>query len=200
MAPSAERYVSAQNGVVRLAVRDLRVLWSRLSRLDPLSKRQALEQFWPVLIGRYGEITASLAADRFEELTGLSPVMVRPVDDERANARMRWAMGAAFEGAPEKSLALLEGLADELVKQPGRSTLIASAAGHGLRFARVPVGVTCPWCRLLGSRGFVYESRASAGERRAFHGDCDCRIAIEGEPTPGYDPDALYAEYQATRT
>lgn len=193
--PDPDRYVRAQNGAVRLAVRDLHAFWARLDHSDPVGSREALEAFWPTLIGRYGEVAATLAADRFEEITGLDAVMVRPVDAERANGRMRWAMGQAFDGNPSASLALLVGLVDELVKQPGRSSLVASAAEHGLAFARVPVGKTCAFCLMLASRGFAYESRASAGERRKFHGDCDCRVAVEGESTPGYDADALYERY-----
>ncbi len=86
-----------------------------------------------------------------------------------------------------------------MVKQPGRSTLVASAAEHRLRFARVPVGDTCPWCKMLGSRGFVYRSREAAGDMRSFHSSCDCKIAVEGEDVPGYDPDALMDLYLRAR-
>ncbi|HHX45834.1 MAG TPA: hypothetical protein GX718_00455 [Brevibacterium sp.] len=52
---------------------------------------------------------------------------------------------------------------------------------------------------MTASRGFVYRSRAAAGDMRKFHGDCDCRIAVESEPTPGYDPDDLYDRYLTAR-
>lgn len=109
----------------------------------------------------------------------------------------RW--GRCLMSDPDAALARLVGLADELVKQPGRSTLVASAAEHGLRFARVPVGDTCPWCKMLGSRGFVYRSREAAGDMRSFHRSCDCRIAVEGEDVPDYDPDALMDLYLRAR-
>ena len=199
MTTATDRYVTAQNAAVRLAVRDLRTFWGRLDHSDPLASRVALERFWPVLLARYGEITATLAVDRFEDLTGLPGVMVRPVDADRANARMGWAMGPAFKGDPDASYALLAGLVDELVKQPGRSSLIASASEHGLSYARVPVGETCAFCLMLASRGFVYSTRAAAGDMRKYHGGCDCRVAVESEPTPGYDPDDLYDRYLTAR-
>lgn len=92
----SDLYMRAQNGVVRLAVRDLRAFWARLDLSDPLKAREALEEFWPALLEKYGEVSATMAADRFEDVTGLDAVMVRAVDPERANARLRWALGPLF--------------------------------------------------------------------------------------------------------
>ncbi|MEE8739037.1 MAG: hypothetical protein SOI66_09060 [Bifidobacterium sp.] len=45
------------------------------------------------------------------------------------------------------------------------------------RWARVPRGaVTCAFCLMLASRGFVYLSDESAGLHNAFHTHCDCDI------------------------
>lgn len=200
--PSPESYISAQNGAVKLALRDLRIIWERTSHLDALDRRKALEEFWPVLIERYGEITATLALDRFEEITGLSAVLPEPPSYEHANERLRWAVSPLFGGAGEvAAFALLEQLLDELVKQPGRDTLIENAARNDLRFARVPTGAeTCSFCLMLASRGYVYQSEKSAEFHSSFHGGhCDCRIALEGEETPGYDPDALLEDYLNAR-
>lgn len=191
--PDPDRYIAAQNGAVRLALRDLERFWDRMDHSDPFRVRQSMEGYWRLLIARYGEVAATLAVDRFEEITSLPGVMVRAVDPDRADARMRWAMGPSFGGNPAGSLALLGGLVDELVKQAGRSSFFRSVARHGLRVARVPVGMTCAWCLMLGSRGFDYTSKQSA--LRANHGDCDCYLAVEGEDTGDYDPDALYERY-----
>lgn len=194
---SPDLYIAAQNGAVRLAVRDLRKFWGRIDHLDALGKRKALEDYWPLLVGRYGEVTATLAADRFEELTGASAVLADPLPGARVNARMRWAVTPLFGGSGDAAaIGLLAQLADELIKQPGRDTMLDSARRHGVKVARVPTGAeTCAWCLMLASRGWAYASKDTA--LAANHGDCDCRIAIEGEPTPGYDPDALYDAYFA---
>ncbi len=92
-----EAYVRAQNGAVTLAVRELRAFWDRLDLSDPVAARQSLERFWPVLLEKYGEVSVTMAADRFEDVTGLPAVPVRAVDPERANARMRWALGPLFD-------------------------------------------------------------------------------------------------------
>lgn len=171
---TAERYITAQSGAVRLALRDLDTLWSRTQAWDPLARRQLLEEAWPLLIERYGEITATLAADRFEEVTGMPAVLADSVNIEQANARMRWGLEPLFGGAGDgAALGRLAQIADELVKQPGRDTLIQSAARNGIRYARVPSGKrTCAFCLMLASRGAVYANKGSAGNARKFHGQC----------------------------
>ena len=59
---------------------------------------------------------------------------------------------------------------------------------------------------MLASRGWVYLDAQSAGTARQWHGDCDCQIVPAwgggGKKIPkiaGYDPDALYAQYEAAR-
>ena len=201
-------YTKAQNGAVALAMRDLERVWRSLDMSDPYAAARVLEGVWAELIGLYGEVTATLAADRFEDLTGLPAVMVRPVDPERAESRMRWAVGPLFDGDGD-AWARLVLLVDELVKQPGRSTMIRSAREHGIRYARVPVGDTCAFCLMLASRGAVYATEKSAGRKNSgneFHGDCDCDVQpvktdsdldrLRGE---GYDPDALREQYLDAR-
>lgn len=193
---TSEQYVAAQNGAVRLALKALRDFLASLDMSDAIAVRDALERFWPALLEQFGEVTATLAADRFEELTGLPATMVRPVDPDRANARMRWALGPLF-GDDGDAQARLDLLTDELVKQPGRSTMVASARDNKVRYARVPTGSeTCSFCLMLASRGFIYHSDRRAADMPKAHGACDCRIAVEGEDVGGYDPDALYARWQ----
>ena len=69
----------------------------------------------------------------------------------------------------------------------------AKKLGRKVRFARVPTGATtCPYCLMLASRGFVYDSELKA--LNANHRHCDCRIVegFEGMTIEGYDPDLYY--------
>ena len=57
---------------------------------------------------------------------------------------------------------------------------------------------------MLASGGWVYLDAQSAGTaRQQWHADCDCQIVPAwGKKTPkiaGYDPDSLYAQYEAAR-
>lgn len=188
--------VRALNRLSRSARADFLRVWSRLDPTDWAATRRVLEGFWPDLIGHYGDMAAVLAADQVA-LDGVAPQVVRGVDAERANARMRWAIGV-----PDQKGSLLV-ILDELVKQPYRSTVQRSVASAGVGWARVPSGSeTCEWCLMLASRGFVYESANAAGEGRKYHGDCDC-VPVPGSGArdypAGYDPDELYDRYAEAR-
>ncbi len=179
---------------------DLLALWRTLPDPGDLpAVRVALERTWPELIAAYGDMSATVAADVFEAWAsdlGIAPevVMVEPVDMDRANARMRWAIGT-----PEQ-VGTLSVVLDELVKQPGRSTLAKSAVASGAGWARVPRGAhTCAFCSMLASRGAVYSTaRTASGDGRKFHGECDCAVILvrDSRDYPdGYDPDALANAY-----
>lgn len=175
-------------------------VWSTLDPTDWAGARRVLEQFWPELIGHYGEMAAALGADDFVMQAadlGLrgGPRMVRGVDPERANARMRWALGTAAQ------LGNFQLILDELVKQPYRSTLQRSAAAAGGAWARVPSGAeTCSFCLMLASRGAVYETARSAGEGRKYHGDCDCvPVLTRSDDDLPYDVEKLYDKYESAR-
>lgn len=224
------------NAISARAKADLARIWAGLDTADVRAVRKALEVAWPELLATYGDLTATVAADVFEvwaDELGLRPKveLVRPVDPERANARMRWAIGQP------QALGSLTVILDELVKQPGRRTIQRSAEASGGAWARVPTGAdTCSFCRMLASRGAVYSSKESAlrvGGRGApgtpsvpgmggrgrraggirlrgsqqygakFHGDCDCTTVLVRGPEDypkGYDPDALYEQYDAARS
>lgn len=202
---TGQQFVSAQNRLVVQAIQDLRRVWRRIEGWDALRKRQELEGHWRVLTSIYGEAAAALAADRFEELTGLPARMADPLPEEQVDARLRWAVTPLFGGAgDEAALANLASAAGDLIKRPGRRTMIESAARHNLRYARVPVGDTCAFCLMLGSRGAIYHSDKSAGMMDDWHPKCNCQI----EPVAtdrdldrlskeyGYDPEALYDRYR----
>ena len=66
------------------------------------------------------------------------------------------------------------------------------------RWALVPHAGACDWCRMIGSRGFVFKSSATAGAER--HPSCRCIPVADFSGSPaldGYDPAALYDEYRA---
>ena len=66
------------------------------------------------------------------------------------------------------------------------------------RWALVPHAGACDWCRMIGSRGFVFKSSATAGAER--HPSCRCIPVADFSDSPaldGYDPAALYDEYRA---
>lgn len=91
---------------------------------------------------------------------------------------------------PSATAAYLAGKADEYVKQAGRDTLTNNVnKDKHARYARIPDGKACEFCRMLGSRGFVYHTEESAGGSNlhgskfdSYHPYCNCQIAVSFEP------------------
>lgn len=179
----------------------LRQLFAGLPTGDPYATRDALLEAVPAIVDQYGDLTASVAMEWFEDVYGMPAALGSDVDPEQVQGAVRYRAGNLFDGNPSAVLAGIAVDLDRFVKQPGRDTLMQSARKNGLRYARVPQGKTCAFCLMLASRGAVYLSTQNAGdEGHKYHGDCDCTVmpVREGDPMPdGYDPDDLYAKYRA---
>ncbi|WP_051179727.1 VG15 protein [Nocardia concava] len=166
-----------------------------------------LQAFWPEFVATFGRITATTAADWYDELRadaavrpGYTAAVAEPVGAEQALGTLAWATadrtvvespgpGAGPEAAAvvrqvpataEQISARLTNATQRLVLQPGRATISAAAAHDPAkaRWARVPSGKTCAFCLVLASRGAVYATKATAGGMHKFHDDCNCT------PTP----------------
>lgn len=198
--------------LVELARNDLTTFWAALNvQGSPILVRDALLDFFPELILAYGDAAALLAADFYDELRDVPPsaarftaVLAAPPESAQARASARWGLGALFAAEPDPQQALrnVSGAAQRLILQAGRDTVFTAANRDPVRtgFARVPVGVTCRFCTMVASRGFVYGSAAKAGESNKWHDDCDCAIVPGRSPADvpeGYDPSALARLYAA---
>lgn len=204
-------YAAAQRRVVELARQDLQDFWNLLDLSNPELVRDELLAFVPALVQQYGDVAATAAAEWYEELRSVAvggkyqAVTASGADLEAVAGSVRYAVGNVFDGAPDQALALINGSVQRLVQYSGRETIArnVSADRSRPRYARVPQGVTCAWCSMLASRGFVYHSKKSAGEIDGhFHDDCDCQIVPSWDKTPfidGYDPDEMYGQYMAAR-
>jgi len=193
---------AALDRISRSAKSDLTRVLATVDVTDGVALRAALTDVWPELVGAYGEMTATVAADVFESWAydlSLRPkvVHVAGVDAPRANARMRW--GTVQTDVAGNLIVLL----DELVKQPARSLIQKSAIASGAGWARVPRGAeTCAFCLMLASRGGVYKTSQTAGRDRKYHGDDQCvptLVRSAADYPSGYDPSAFYDVYDAAR-
>lgn len=195
---TAEKVDEALEALVRRAEASLGAFWPGIVGLPALEKRAALEAFWPELVNTYGDTAATIAADRFEELTGFDARLAPEFDPGDLNARMRWGIDPVFDATPNDAAALarLAKLLDEFIFDASRATTVSSADEAGMRWARAPRPGACAWCIMLGSRGYDYHSKKAAMTATANgHNGCRCRIVVEGEDAPGYDPDSLLDIY-----
>lgn len=208
------RINAANRQIVDLAQQDLRRLWATLDTGNAMAVREALEDLLPDLVLAYGELSATVAADWYDEMRAqagapgrYTALLAPPFAAEAVRANARWAIGPLFSADPDPDAALgrLESESDRMVLQPGRDTRTLSAKRDPAkpRFARVPTSPKpCAFCTALASRGPVYWSQEAAGGTSDFHSSCNCEVVqvYDGQGLPeGYEPDALYQSYADAR-
>lgn len=105
----------------------------------------------------------------------------------------------------DAALARLEGATQRLVQDWGRQTIVENAERDpsGPGWARMPIGETCKFCRMLASRGAIYTSRDRAlfkEEGGRYHDLCDCEpVPVWSDADLPYDPQPYLDEYLADR-
>jgi len=207
-----DRLASLNRSVSNLIIRDLAAFWSTLDLNKPETARDRLLEFVPVLVRQYGDIAATVSADWYTQIRASSsapgtfrPVLGSPAPTEAVTGTIRRVAGDLFTDHPIATLDALNGPIAKYAIEAGRNTILRSSRRDPWkpRVARVPSGATtCAFCLMLASRGPVYWSEETAGRFDKFHPDDDCQITVigKGDALPGgYDPDALYAQYQEAR-
>lgn len=201
-------FKASQNAIVSLAGKDLLTFWGTLDTTDALATSAALQVFMPELLNQYGNVSALVALNFFEQARQTAKVkkpyrgvLSELVPKEAVQANTRWALGPLFGASdPNQAIDNLSLVMDKTVKANGRNTIETNVQRDPVqaRFARVPSGAkTCKFCLMLASRGAIYHSEKSAGDH--YHGNCDCQpvpIWDENDLPEGYSPDDLYEEFK----
>ena len=209
-----ERFADANRSIRALVLAELAKIWRGINTLNANATRDLMLEAVPLLVTSYGDVAATVAADFYDDVRDASEARGRftaePVADLDADdlrGQVRWSLSPIYSRTPdpEQALSRLSGKVDEYTLQSGRDTVATNTRRDpaGPRWARVPVGKTCAFCVSLASRGAAYRSEESARGANRYHGGCDCTPAPfwPNDPYPdGYDPDALYEQYNAART
>lgn len=211
-----DQYREVSMSLEALAQRDLEAFWPTLDHSDVAGTRVALTGFVDALTATYGPPAALLAANFYDAMraesanaTGKYRATLAPVTSnvEQINQSMRWAVTPLTEDRPDRLEAALSnvgGVAQNLLADAGRNTVAYNTTRDPSRvhWARVlghSASGNCDFCVMLSSRGAVYRSAATAGEGHHYHDRCHCTPTPvwDGDNYPdGYDPDALYDEWQ----
>lgn len=207
-ADHASRYVNAQARIIADAQRKLAQAWLNLAS-DPVLARQQVAELIGFLSQSHGPVSAEIAAQYYEFVRGLAQIedrftaqVVVDIDADKVAKDAGWASKPIENGDRTAAFLRAQSIVQRLVQQWGRDTVIHNAARDPAkpRFARVPFGKTCAFCRLMASRGAVYLTAASAGELNRFHADCDCQIVQSYSPDDlPYDPGPYVEEYAKAR-
>ena len=195
-----------------MARSDLEAFFASLSLTNPEAARDALVEFVPILVREYGDLSAVVAAEWYEEVRAreiggrYAARLGALTADEAVVGGVRYAAGHLWTDNPQQTLSVLAGAVDRYVRYGGRDAVARNVATDPRRprYARIPGGgKSCAFCTMLASRGFVYHSQKTAGEFDHYHDDCRCTVVMSWDRDKphieGYDPDALYEMYKAAR-
>lgn len=208
MASPAEvaRFKAANAGIVRLMRRDLDAFWATLDTRRPDAARDALLDFLPILSDTYGDMSAAVAADWYDDMREAAAVpgafRAMPADlvpAETVRSRARFGAQHLWTPTPEQTLTFLSSAMSGYVLQPGWDTIQESAMrdpqASGWRRVTRPDG--CRFCRMLAGRGGVYKK---ATAHFASHDDCNCAAVPDWDPSaPEVDVDQYVASERTSR-
>lgn len=152
------------------------------------------------LIIKYGEGSAALAAEMYDETAALSG-MVLPAA-EVADTASYGEIAKAIHGTikQSKNPNSCGNTVSRYVKMAGADTTLKNAERDGAQFAWVPMGDTCPFCLALASRGWQNISKKALknGHAEHIHANCDCTYSVRFDNKSGvrgYDPAKYKAMY-----
>lgn len=166
-----------------------------------LIPRDDLIEYAYALVAKYGEGTAAVACELYDEMARLSDMNLAPaVPAELPTIN---EVGKAINGTIKQSVNenMVSGTVGRLVKQVGQDTTVRNAIRDGAEVAWVPAGDTCAFCLTLASRGWQYASKqiVKKGHAEHIHANCDCAYAVrfnDRTNIEGYDPDKYLKMYE----
>jgi hypothetical protein len=187
---------NAQAGILAMIGRDLQAFIDSLDLLKPEQARDAIFEYWPLIVAQYGEAGAAAAADWYDDVRADQGVrgsfrarVAEPVAAEVVEASVRFSAAHLFTATPGLIVPSLLDSGSKQVLLPARRTIIESTrrdprAGGWRRVTRAG---SCKFCRFLAQRGAVYVKDVDF----ASHGNCNCASV------PSWDPDAPEVDVRA---
>lgn len=161
-----------------------------------LSNQDQLLKYAMGLVQEYGEGSAALACQMYDEIAALSgadvPLAV-PADVASQHEVAKGVIGS-LKQSPAGNL--IDGVVSRFVKQAGADTTLKNAKRDGCEFAWIPSGDTCAFCLTLASAGWRKAGPKTIKGNHAehIHPHCNCQYCIRFDSNTsvaGYDPDAL---------
>lgn len=160
------------------------------------------------LVTKYGEASAAVAAEMYDEIAALQKVDVPlavPAPTATYHETAKMVNGIL---KTSQNVDMLAGGVSRLVKMAGTDTTLKNAhrdrkGRHkhtGAKVAWVPSGDTCPYCLMLASKGWQKQTVWGANNHSEhIHGNCDCTYMVRFDDDleyEGYDPKVYEKMYK----
>lgn len=209
---------------IRAVQNELKASLSRVDYSAPVEQiRAEVVALMDAYCGASANVGARLSSEFYNGLrqmvTGRGSVLsLQSGRNPRATERaVRAFVQQLVDGDGDEAIVAFEDLLLERVEYEAKRAIAYNTIDNARldpdqpRFARVPQGEkTCDFCLMLASRGPVYLTEESAGAFTKYHAHCDCKVVPFWDTVSdgasrrrsvsmsveGYDPDALYEQYQ----
>lgn len=194
----------AQAGVAVLVGRDVRSLFGSLDLDNPKRARDVLLAEVPQLTSVYGEQSAVIAADWYDELRHVERVpgrfrarMAPAFPEEYVQDRIKYGAAHLFTPTPDQMLPFLLDAVQGYVLQPGRDTIQRSSVAdpRASGWHREVSPNACDFCQLLAGRGNVYREATASF---AAHGNCNCTARPSWDANAPEVPASAYKASERT--
>lgn len=182
----------------RLVRDELTAFFGALNLEQPEAVRDALLQYVPLLVERYGVTAGSIAADWYDDVrTGMNvrgqfrARVADRVSRERVEAMVRFSAKHLFTATPALTLAAIAAPATRYVLESSRLTVIGSTMRdpQARGWQRRTKGDACDFCKALAARGRVYRKYTATF---AAHNDCGCAAVPSWDRTAQEVPAEVY--------
>lgn len=199
-----EQYDRAVMAAVSLMDAAVSEVCRAASGLSGEGLRQALSRAYPAIVSRYGAAIAEAACEFYADVRAAEPSL--PAYEPQAfppsqDGLLAWDVSRAL--AASDAASALSASARQRAMAYADETVVRNSQRDPAhpKWAVVPHAGACPWCVMLGSNGFQYRSRGSAGASR--HPSCTCSVVADFDTRnpslAGYDPGAMRDAWQSCR-
>ena len=204
------KYISRLSRINQAAADDILAYVDKHGGLDAIDRTQLIDYGYYVST-KYGEASAALSADMYDAVAELSRAGVPaalPAETATYSDVAKTVNGIIKNTNSEDVLA--QGIS-RLVKRAGTDTMLSNAyrdrprgkgskkRHSGAQAAWVPSGDTCPYCLMLASKGWQYQTEwAEDSHAEHIHANCNCSYMVrfsEDMDIEGYDPEEYREEY-----
>lgn len=143
---------------------------------------------------KYGEAAAELTAQMYDAAAATERKIVEAAFPAETATYNDVASAVVKTLNTTQNAEVLGGAISRLVKMAGVDTTMQNALRDGAEWAWVPHGMTCAFCIMLASQGWVPASKKAIknGHAEHIHANCDCTYAVRfssDSDVAGYHPE-----------
>lgn len=154
---------------------------------------QEMSSYGYALATKYGEASASLSAQMYDEVAKASGMTLPAAEVANTVSYSEIAKAIVKVAAQTQNAQNVSNVVGRYTKRAGADTMLKNAERDGAQFAWVPAGDSCAFCIALASRGWQFISKKAFrnGHAEHIHSNCDCTYAVRFDKktnVQGYDP------------